>query len=128
MPFYFDNVVYKWLDAALDYGLTEECFWTMTIAEVMRAIESKKRQQKAEAQEKAVFDYILADTIGRSIARIYSSSNNMPQLYEVYPSLFNSEEMENQKQQKKLELSALRFKQFAQAYNNKYKEVGRNDE
>lgn len=101
----------------------------MTIAEVIRAIESKKRQQKAEAQEKAVFDYILADMIGRSVSRIYSSSNHMPQLNEVYSTLFDSEEIEAQQQAKRDELSALRFKQFAQSFNKKFnKEVARKDE
>lgn len=100
----------------------------MTLAEAIRAVESKKRQQKTAAQEKAAFDYIMADLIGRSVARLYSSSNNMPQLNEVYPSLFDSEEMEAQKQAKQVELSAMRFKQFAQSYNNRFKEVARKDE
>ena len=93
----------------------------MTLAELVRAIDSKKRQQRVEAQQHAVFDYIQAETIGRSIARLYSSSNRMPQLYDVYPSLFDSEEAEAQKQAQKTELSALRFKQFAIAYNSKFK-------
>lgn len=107
----------------MDYGLTEECFWNMTLSEAIRAVESKKRIQKIEAQEKASFDYLLADLIGRSIARIQSSANRMPSLDEAYPTLFNTEEYEEKKQAKKDELSALRFKQFAQAFNSKYKEV-----
>ena len=101
--------------------MSEETFWNLTIAELVRAIESKKRQQKVEAQQQAVFDYILADTIGRSVARIHSASNRMPQLHEVYPSLFDSEEAEQKRQQKKDELSALRFKQFAMSFNSKFK-------
>ena len=120
-PFVFEKVVYKWLDTALDYGMSEGTFWNSTIAELVRAIESKKRQQRTEAQQQAVFDYILAETVGRSVARIHSSSNRMPQLYEVYPSLFDSEEAEQQRQAKKDELSALRFKQFAMSFNSKYK-------
>ena len=74
--------------------------------------------------EKASFDYIQAELIGRSIARLYSSSARMPQIQEVYPSLFDNEEIEKQRQQKKMELSVLRFKTFAQTYNKKYQEVG----
>lgn len=92
----------------------------MTLAEAIRATESKQRQQKAAAQEKAAFDYILADLIGRSVARIHSSSNRMPQLAETYPSLFDSEEIEAEKQAKQMELSAIRFKAFAQSFNSKY--------
>lgn len=124
MPFYFEKYAYKWLESALDYGITEDTYWDMTLAEVIRAIKSKKRQEKAKAMEKASFDYIQAELIGRSIARLYSSSARMPQIQEVYPSLFDNEEIEKQRQQKKMELSVLRFKTFAQTYNKKYEEVG----
>ncbi len=93
----------------------------MSLAEVIRAVESYKRRQKAEERTKAAFDYILADAIGQSVARLYSSSNRMPYLYELYPSLYESEEIKQQQEAKKNELSVLRFKQYAQAHNNKYK-------
>lgn len=124
MPFYFEKYAYKWLESALDYGITEDTYWDMTLAEAIRAIKSKKRVEKARAMEKASFDYIQAELIGRSIARLYSSSARMPQIQEVYPSLFDNEEIEKQRQQKKMELSVLRFKTFAQTYNKKYEEVG----
>ena len=97
----------------------------MTLAEVNRAANSKIRMTKIEDEKKASFDYILADLIGRSISRIYSSSSKMPSLSEAYPSLFSKEKEEETIQQKKYELSALRFKQFANSYNTKYKEVAK---
>ena len=119
-------MVYRWLDSALDYGISEHEFWNMTLAELIRAINSKKRMQVERAKERASFDYVLADLIGRSISRIYSSSSTMPQISEVYPSLFDSEELQEKQQKKKDELSALRFKQFAQSYNKRFsKEVGK---
>lgn len=99
----------------------------MTLAEATRAIDSKKRIQRQQAQEKASFDYILADLIGRSMARLHSSSNRMPHIAEAYPSLFETAEIENKIQEKKNELSILRFKQFAQNHNNKYKEVDKGE-
>ena len=120
MPFLFENYAYKWLESALDYGIDETNYWDMTLAEVIRAIESKKRQQKLQAQERASYDYILADLIGRSVSRIYSNSTRLPQIYEVYPTLFDGVEMEEQKQQKQMEISAIRFKLFAQSYNKKH--------
>lgn len=93
----------------------------MTLAELVRLIESKKRVQERELKEKATFDYMLADLIGRSVARIHSSSNKMPSIAEVYPSLFSQEEVEENVQAKKDELSALRFKQFTQSFNAKFK-------
>ena len=119
----FSDYIYKWLESSLDYGISEAEFWTMTIAELIRLIESKKRIEKQKAQEKASFDYILADLIGRSISRIYNSSNKVPEISEVYPSLFDSKEIEEQKSIKKDELSALRFKQFADSFNKRFQEV-----
>lgn len=98
----------------------------MTLGEVIRALESKRRRNKLEAQEKASYDYILADLIGRSIARIYSSSGEIPPIQEVYPTLFDKQEVEAQVQEKKDELSVLRFKQFAESFNKKFnKEAGK---
>jgi hypothetical protein len=119
----FSDYVYQWLECALDYGISEADFWEMSIAELERAVRSRRRNEKARAQEKASFDYILADLVGKSIARIYSSSNNIPEIAEVYPSLFDTQEVAEKKQEKKMELSALRFKQFAQSYNNRFNKV-----
>lgn len=93
----------------------------MTIAELMRAIDSYNRRYRTAERQQAAFDYILADAIGKSVSRIYSSSAKMPKLYELYPALFASDEIQEQEQAKKDELSVLRFKQFAQAHNNRYK-------
>lgn len=92
----------------------------MTLAELERAIASKRRIEKIRAQEKASFDYILADLIGRSVARTQSSANKMPEISAAYPSLFDSQEIEEKKAEKRAELSALRFKLFAKAYNEKF--------
>jgi hypothetical protein len=94
----------------------------MTLAELERLVESKKRIKKIQDQEKAYFDYTLADLIGRSVSRIYNSSNRMPDISEAYPTLFDSEEIQEKKQEQKDNLSAARFKQFAQTYNNNRKE------
>lgn len=93
----------------------------MTFAEISRAIESAKRRE----QRKASFDYVLADLIGRSVARVHNSANKMPSLAEAYPSLFDRQAEEEEIQKRKDELSALRFRQFAQSYNKKLQEVSK---
>lgn len=106
---------------ALDFGFTEQQFWEMTLAELERALNSKRRIEKTRQQEKASFDYILADLIGRSVARVHSSANHMPDISEVYPTLFDSKELQEKKEERLAELSALRFKLFAQSHNEKFK-------
>ena len=119
----FGDYVYKWLDNALDYGISEIDFWNMTLAELDRAIASKKRIQEREAKERASYDYILADLIGRSIGRIYSATAKLPDISEAYPNIFDSKEVEEAKSAKRAELSAIRFKQFAKFHNDRFKEV-----
>lgn len=92
----------------------------MTINELERAIKVKKRRQETQEKKQAVNDYILADLIGRSVSRCFNSNNKMPAIAEAYPSLFDSEEIEEAKQQKQMELSALRFKQFADTFNKNF--------
>ena len=125
---FISNYIYDWLDNALDYGIPEKDFWEMTIAELTRAINSKKRVKKIQEQEHASFDYILADLIGRSVGRIYNSSNKIPEIEEAYPKLFNSEEFQKAKKEKQDELSTLRFRLFAESFNKKFKEVAKSDE
>lgn len=96
----------------------------MTFAEINRAIASKQRLLKIEAKERATYDYVLADLIGRSVARIYNSSNKMPEIHEVYPALFEAQEIQEQKATQKTKLSVARFKQFANSHNKRFnKEV-----
>lgn len=96
----------------------------MTLAELIRLIDSKKRIRELEEKRKANFDYLLADLVGRSVARIYNKNQAYPGIEEVYPTLFNSQEVQEQKQQKKDELSALRFKQFVNSHNKKFNKEG----
>lgn len=98
----------------------------MTFGEVFRAVESYNRVMKRKQQEQASYDYILADLIGRSIARTQHSANKMPEISEAYPSLFDKEEIQKQKEQKQAELFALRFRQFANSHNKRFSEVSDN--
>lgn len=100
----------------------------MSLAELERQLNAYKNIRMREEQQRASYDYILADLIGKSVARIYSKKR-FPEINEVYPNLFTEEEIAAKKQEKKTELSALRFKQFAHSFNNRYqKEVSQKNE
>ena len=58
----------------------------------------------------------------------YNSNNKIPEISYFYPNLFDSEEIEEKKQERKDELSVLRFKHFADSYNKKYKEANNKHE
>lgn len=111
------------LISSLDSGITEFDFWEMTPAEIVRAIESKNRIKKLEAQEKASYDYIQANLIIKGISIVLGDKSSLPKIEEVYPSLFDdiAKEQEKKIQEQKANLSALRFRQFAQSYNTNFK-------
>lgn len=96
----------------------------MTLSEINRAIESKIRVKEAEAKERASFDYILGLLIGRSVGQMFDSRNTYPKIDEVYPSLFEETDVQVDIQEQKDQLSALRFKQFAQSFNDRFKQEG----
>ena len=104
----------------------------MTISELERLFKSKERVKQQTLKEKASFDYILADLIGRSVGRIYSeeNENTFPSLTDSYSALFKEEKEEKDKEEQKLndEASVIRFKQFANSFNRKFnKEVVKNE-
>jgi hypothetical protein len=122
-----EEFIYKLLDNALDSGITELEYWEMTPAEVERSIMSKARVRKIEAQERASYDYILATLISKGVSVVLGDKQPFPDIREAYPTLFNDETAiaaEEELQEKKMQLSALRFKQFAQSYNENLKNKG----
>lgn len=98
----------------------------MTIAELNRLVESKERRRKFELQQRAFMDYTLADLIGKSVSRVYSNRNKMPELQDAYSYLFDEKDKKiilDARQEHEQELSALNFMKFADSFNKRFKEV-----
>mgnify|MGYP006932867496 CR=1 FL=1 len=109
-------------------GLTEFDFWRMTIAELNRAIASRVRVRKTELQERAYFDYVLAQLVTKGVNIALTGRGDLPALADVYSNLLDDEtkaQKEKAVDQKKMELSSLRFKLFAQSYNKRFKEAAK---
>lgn len=113
------------LSNALDFGISEFDFWNMTVGELDRSIKSKIKTKKIRDQELALHNYILGDLIGRSMARLHSSSVTYPKIYEVYPSLFDEDEYEQKRQERITEESIQRLKQFAESFNKRMTKEGK---
>ena len=111
------------------YNLKEIDFWDMTIAEVVRHIETQQKLKKMKDQERASYDYILASLIVKGFSITMGSKDTYPKINDVYGDLFDDIQAEQEEKiaQRNIELSAIRFKQFAQSYNNKNKEVLTNE-
>ena len=111
------------LDNALDYGILEKRFWEMTFAEIERAVSSAIRVRKLESKEKASYDYILATLIAKGMAKAFGDKSAYPTLEEAYPEVFADDiaEREAKAKEQKMNLSAIRFRQFAQSFNKGFK-------
>ena len=122
-PKTLSELVYEMLDTALDYGITEERFWDMTFAEIQRAVNSAIRVRKLKNQEKATYDYILANLIAKGVSKVLGDKGSYPSVEEAYPGVFDDviAERKAKIEEQKMNLSALRFKQFAQSYNSNFK-------
>lgn len=95
----------------------------MTIAEIQRAVKSSIRVQKLQSQEKATYDYTLAMLIVRGVSKVLGDKSEYPTIEKAYPGVFDDviAETEAQLEEQRMNLSALRFKQFAQSYNSNFK-------
>jgi hypothetical protein len=96
----------------------------MTPGEVVRLASSKAKIRKLEAQEKASYDYILANLIVKGVSITLGGKGDYPTLQEAYPNLFDeiAKSKEDEIQERKNTLSALRFKQFAQSFNRRFQD------
>lgn len=110
--------MFQYLDAALDLGLMERDFWEMSLAELNRFFKSRKRLEETKQKTRASFDYILADLIGRSNARLYSSSAKYPQITDIYPTLFDVEQIRASKAEKDRQRFIAGLQQYATTHNN----------
>jgi hypothetical protein len=106
----------------LDHGISEFDFWNMTLREIENYVKSKQRVRRLENQEKATYDYIQATLIIKGVGLVLGSKEEFPTVEQAYPGVFEDlvEKKQDELQEKKDELSALRFRQFAQSYNNKF--------
>lgn len=120
-----EEFIDRLLNSALDFGISEMDFWEMTPGEVDRSIQSKIRVRKIETQERASYDYILANLIIKGVNLSLGGKGDFPSIEEAYPGIFDDRiaARNEEIQEQKMNLSALRFKQFAQSYNRKFKEV-----
>lgn len=113
MPPLFD-IVEQLLDVAVKLGIKEFDFWEMTMAEVQRELEAIQFRKEIPNKDKAYFDYMQAQLIAIGIG-CSINGGEFPKIQEVYSSLFvvNEEALQAEKD----EISAIRFRQFAELHN-----------
>ena len=91
----------------------------MTVAEIDRFMKGAEYRIKLDAQ----FDYMLANLIGVSVARIISKDATYPPIEKVYPTLFEApsqEEVQREEEEKLVTNSTNRFLEFAMKHNKQF--------
>ena len=91
----------------------------MTVAEIQRYMEGGIYQMKYRAQ----MDYMLANLIGISVARVVSKDATYPPIEKVYPTLFEApsqEEVQQKEEEKLVTNSTNRFLEFAMKHNKQF--------
>ena len=74
-----------------------------------------------EAKEQASSNYIQALLIGRVLLAAFDNNVSVPKIHELYPSLFQENKVDEDTLAEQQDLlSALRFEQFAQSFNERY--------
>ena len=91
----------------------------MTKAEIERYLEGVAWRLKSQAQ----FDYMLADLIGVSVARILDKDVKLPTVEEAYPALFAEVIKEKKQTEEEIRMinSANNFLAFANRHNARLK-------
>lgn len=110
----FSELLIKCLEA----GITEEFFWKSTYGEMLRYMKAYSNRLLRERQDQASFDYQLSDLIGISVSRLFSSDSKFPEIYDVYPSIFEPPSEEEKAMLKAMEMKA-RMIEYTEHHNAK---------
>ena len=81
----FESHVSHLLQQCMSIGMREEEFYNSTLSQVTRYVESYNKLKENQMQEKAYFDYQLANLIGMSVARLLSKGAKYPTFEKAYP-------------------------------------------
>jgi hypothetical protein len=91
-PRTFEDMCNDMLIQCLSIGLSRQEFFNSTLKEVTQYVEAYKKQQQNKLEEQAYFDWMLANLIGNSVARLMSKDAKFPKLEEAYPFINETED------------------------------------
>ena len=119
-PITFESQINELLVQCMSIGMTEEEFYGSTIKQVTRYIEAYQKQQENQLQEKAFFDYQLANLIGMSVARLLSKDAKYPTFEKAYP-FINKDAKTEVDEEWEMEVQHNRLREWAEQINKKFK-------
>ena len=119
-PITFESQINELLVQCMSIGMTEEDFYNSTIKQINRYVESYNKQQENQLQEKAYFDYQLANLIGMSVARLLSKDAKYPTFEKAYP-FINKDAKAEVDEDWEMEVQHNKIREWAEQINKKFK-------
>lgn len=119
-PITFESQINELLVQCMSIGMTEEDFYNSTIKQINRYVESYNKQQENQLQEKAYFDYQLANLIGLSVARLLSKDAKYPTFEKAYP-FINKNAKAEVDEDWEMEVQHNKLREWAEQINKKFK-------
>ena len=116
----FESQINELLVQCMSIGLKESLFYDFTLAQVTRYIESYNKQKQQEMEEKAYFDYQLANLIGMSVARLLSKDAKYPTFEKAYP-FINKDTKTEVDEEWEMEVQHNKIREWAEQMNKKFK-------
>lgn len=115
----FESHVSHLLQQCMSIGMREEEFYNSTLSQVTRYVESYNKLKENQMQEKAYFDYQLANLIGMSVARLLSKGAKYPTFEKAYP--FVNKDNDNEVDESwEMEKQHLKLLEWAEQLNKKF--------
>lgn len=118
-PLTFESHMMDLLEKCMSIGMREEEFYHSTLAQVTRYVESYNKQQENQLQEKAYFDYQLANLIGMSLSRLLNKNAKYPEFRKAYPFIKSDTEKEVDEEWE-MEKQHIKLMEWAEQMNKKF--------
>lgn len=119
-PITFESHMLDLLQQCMSIGMREEDFYNSTLAQITRYVESYNKQQQNKLQEKAYFDYQLANLIGVSVYRLLSKNTKYPAFEKAYPFITQSKQAKEIDEEWEMEKQHMKLMEWAEQMNKKF--------
>lgn len=112
----FESHMMDLLEQCMSIGMREEDFYNSTLAQVTRYVNAYNKQQENQLQEKAYFDYQLANLIGLSVSRLLNKNAKYPEFRKAYPFINKEDQSKEVDEEWEMEVQHNKLREWAEQF------------